>query len=52
MPQGLDLMIIKILRKRKETKALWRVEEDETRTETVNPEIKSKGHAEASRGKS
>lgn len=52
MPQGLDLMIIKILRKRKESKTLWGVQKDETRTETVNPKIKSRGHAKASRGKS
>lgn len=52
MRQGLDLMSMKILRKKKETKTLWGVEKDDTRAETVNPKIKSRGHAEASRGTS
>lgn len=52
MPQGLELMRTKILRKRKETKPLWGVKKDETRAETVSPKIKSKGHAEAFRGTS
>ena len=52
MPQGLELRSTKIMRERKETKPLWGAEKDETRAETVTPKIKSKGHAEVSRGTS